>query len=141
MSDRAFLEIAVGDREKYAQNLHAYERAQEWIKVNGSNYGYSSIQDLNAEDKDTIQDIYNGDPSLVARGPIALTEPTPLPGGQVTIELFTKDCPKTCENFKQLCIGDKIGKASKKPLRYEGTRIFRVVKDFVFQGGDVTRSE
>lgn len=141
MSNRVFLEIAIGDRDQYVRELQAFGRAKEWLQVYGSTYGYSSINDLSSEDKDIIQDIYCGDPSLVAHGPILLTEPTPLPGGRVTIELFSKDCPKSCDNFKQLCMGDKIGKSSKKLLRYEGTRIFRVVKDFVLQGGDVTRSE
>jgi hypothetical protein len=140
-SASVYLEIAIGDRSKHAQDLQAFERGKEWIQMHGSNYGYTSIDTLGDEDKDTILDIYKSDPSLVAIGSILLTEPKPLPGGRIVIELFDKDCPKTCENFKQLCIGEKVGKASKKPLRYQGTRIFRVVKEFCFQGGDVTRSK
>ncbi|KAJ2964892.1 hypothetical protein NQZ79_g379 [Umbelopsis isabellina] len=141
MVNSVFLNIAIGDLSKHEQDLQAFERGKEWIKTHGSNYGYTSIDTLEDEDKDTILDIYKSDPALAATGSILLTKPKPLRGGRLVIELFDKDCPKTCENFKQLCIGDKIGKASKKPLRYQGTRIFRVVKDFCFQGGDVTRND
>ncbi|OAD80049.1 hypothetical protein PHYBLDRAFT_93918, partial [Phycomyces blakesleeanus NRRL 1555(-)] len=61
--------------------------------------------------------------------------------GRLVIELFDKDCPKTCENFATLCKGGKIGKSSKKPLHYKGTLMFRLSPNFMVQGGDVTRGD
>lgn len=57
--------------------------------------------------------------------------------GRVVVELFADICPKTCENFRCLCTGEKgIGKGTQKPLYYKGCLFHRVVKDFMIQGGD-----
>lgn len=60
-----------------------------------------------------------------------------VPAGRVVIELFSDVCPKTCENFRCLCTGEKgVGKTTQKPLHYKGTPFHRIVKDFMIQGGD-----
>lgn len=46
---------------------------------------------------------------------------------KVLIELFDDICPKTCENFRQLCVGTKR-KADQKLISYQNTDIDRVVK-------------
>lgn len=57
--------------------------------------------------------------------------------GRVVFELFADISPKTCENFRCLCNGDKgVGKSTNKPLHYKGIIFHRVVKDFMIQGGD-----
>uniref|UniRef100_A0A7N6BQS6 peptidylprolyl isomerase n=1 Tax=Anabas testudineus TaxID=64144 RepID=A0A7N6BQS6_ANATE len=57
--------------------------------------------------------------------------------GRVVVELFSDICPKTCENFRCLCTGEKgIGKGTQKPLHYKGCLFHRIVKDFMIQGGD-----
>ena len=48
--------------------------------------------------------------------------------GEIEIELWSKECPKTCRNFVQLCMEGY----------YNGTIFHRVVKDFIAQGGDPT---
>ena len=48
--------------------------------------------------------------------------------GDIKIELFDDDAPKTVENFTKLA-GDKF---------YEGVIFHRVIKDFMIQGGDPT---
>lgn len=59
------------------------------------------------------------------------------PLGRIEMELYAKVTPKTAENFRCLCTGEKgIGKTTGKPLHYKGVPFHRVIKDFMLQGGD-----
>ncbi|XP_058060103.1 peptidyl-prolyl cis-trans isomerase G isoform X1 [Anopheles bellator] len=60
-----------------------------------------------------------------------------LPAGRIVFELFPSVAPKTCDNFRALCTGEKgIGQKTSKPLHYKGIIFHRVVKDFMIQSGD-----
>ncbi|XP_055587171.1 peptidyl-prolyl cis-trans isomerase G isoform X2 [Uranotaenia lowii] len=60
-----------------------------------------------------------------------------LPAGRIVFELQPDVAPKTCENFRALCTGEKgIGEKTGKPLHYKGIIFHRVVKDFMIQSGD-----
>jgi peptidylprolyl isomerase len=59
--------------------------------------------------------------------------------GRIEMELFADTCPKTAENFLQLCIGTK-NKAG-KTLSYKGSSFHRIIPDFMCQGGDFTRGD
>lgn len=57
-------------------------------------------------------------------------------------ELFCDVAPRTCENFRALCTGEKgIGKTTQKPLHYEGVKFHRVIKQFMIQAGDFSRGD
>ena len=57
-------------------------------------------------------------------------------------ELFSDVVPKTTENFRCLCTGERgEGKTTFKPLHYKGTPIHRIVKGFIIQGGDFSNGQ
>nr|AVA17410.1 putative Per a allergen [Periplaneta americana] len=57
--------------------------------------------------------------------------------GRVVLELYKDVCPKTTENFRALCTGEKgVGKLG-KPLHYKGSIFHKAVSEFMIQGGDI----
>ena len=58
--------------------------------------------------------------------------------GRITMELRADVAPKTAENFRALCTGEKGTGKSGKPLHFKGSAFHRVIPDFMCQGGDFT---
>ncbi|KAM6448061.1 ranBP2-like and GRIP domain-containing protein 4 isoform 3-T3 [Liasis olivaceus] len=56
------------------------------------------------------------------------------PLGHVTIELFSNVVPRTAENFRALCTGEK-------GFGFRNSRFHRIIPDFVCQGGDITKHD
>ena len=61
-----------------------------------------------------------------------------LRAGRIRMKLHAQTVPKTAENFRCLCTGEKgIGREG-KPLHFKGSTFHRVIPGFMCQGGDFT---
>ena len=63
------------------------------------------------------------------------------PVGRIVIELFADIVPRTCENFRCLCTGERgVGRSGKK-LHFKYSKFHRIITNFMCQGGDFTRGD
>ncbi|KNH05264.1 cyclophilin [Perkinsela sp. CCAP 1560/4] len=64
--------------------------------------------------------------------------------GRIAVELFADSVPKTAENFRSLCTGERgtfrhtwRPGSNPCPLHYKGIPFHRIIRNFIVQGGDI----
>ncbi|KAJ0797635.1 putative peptidylprolyl isomerase [Helianthus annuus] len=63
------------------------------------------------------------------------------PARRIVIELFADIVPKTAENFRALCTGEKGKSTTGTPLHYKGVKFHRIIKGFAVQDFKLDLSE
>jgi cyclophilin family peptidyl-prolyl cis-trans isomerase len=131
---RVFLEISVGSRSIYEKELEEYQKTLLFLQKIHVSYCWPDVpEELDSEQREILIKMF-GDSNARFIKPVNIVK------GRLLIELFDQETPKTVENFLKLCTGSAgLSKSSKKPLHYKNVPMHRIVRDFICQGGDVTR--
>lgn len=142
MTSKAYLEIGIGDASEFERLTAAYENARAFCQASGPIFGLpSAIDELDDEQREILLEAYDADKAWASLARTCI-KPPPLSAGRIILTLRDDVAPKTTANFKCLLTGEKgVGKASKKPLHYLGTKFHRIVKSFCLQGGDFVRGD
>ena len=61
--------------------------------------------------------------------------------GRLMVELRYDICPRTCENFRALCTGERGKAPDGTALHLKGSKLHRIIKDGVCQGGDIANAD
>ncbi|KAJ3795674.1 cyclophilin-like domain-containing protein [Lentinula aff. detonsa] len=141
-----FFDIAISSSRdfsfpKYITQRTGYERTVTLLSENVANYGLPNRpEELNAEQREILQ-------RLLKRGKggsLVFEAPNAPVVGRLVFSLYDEpDMQELRDNFVKLCTGEQgmCKSAPKKPLWYKDVRIHRIVKDYIAQGGDVTRGD
>jgi peptidylprolyl isomerase len=62
------------------------------------------------------------------------------PAGRIVMEL-ARETPRTSENFRALCTGERGMGQKGRPLHFRGSAFHRIIPQFMCQGGDFTRGD
>lgn len=140
---RVFLDIEISSGEDEAWRA-AHARLAAFLAAEGAQYGLpDDISQLtDADSQETAVSLYDSMPARTSAGAARASPPPDAHAGRLEVELWSDSVPKTAENFRCLCTGEKgVGKASGKPLCLRGSPFHRVKRGFMAQGGDVVKGD
>ncbi|EQC31852.1 hypothetical protein SDRG_10636 [Saprolegnia diclina VS20] len=116
-------------------------KMEEAKKVQKSAFGGLFGKVSMYDDKAAVAKVVSLDEASDASNPKVFFDITMggAPAGRITMELFANVVPKTAENFRALCTGEKGAASTGQPLHFKGSSFHRVISNFMLQGGDFTR--
>jgi len=114
--------------------LEAYKLGCAFVDANNIKYSLTSkdITELGGAEIARLPDLFEADYDWSKKGKAQFRAPVQ----RVVIQLFEKESPLACENFKGFIAGDKKSKECGKMLSYRGVPFHRIIKGFMMQGGD-----
>ncbi|KAG4089345.1 cyclophilin [Neocallimastix lanati (nom. inval.)] len=139
LCSKVFLDFDIGSIENYENEKKAYALAKDFIKENSSIYGWpENITELDEQQQELAKSIFDTNPVWNSKGSIQFNEPKSI-RHRIVFELYPSATPKTCKNFTTIIEGTYVSKKINKAITYKQVPMHRIVKDFIAQGGDVTR--
>ncbi|BGP22244.1 peptidyl-prolyl cis-trans isomerase, cyclophilin-type [Rhodotorula toruloides] len=142
---RCWIDFAAGDSQAYEGALGRYHELVKWLAEHGAKYGLlGTLDELDDTGREMLTAVYEGD-TKISLQPCDLSPPPSLLLPRLSFTVSSAPgLKKTVANFLAL-LTDEKKLASKRPpnapLRYKGSRVFRIEEGFVAQTGDVTRQD
>jgi cyclophilin family peptidyl-prolyl cis-trans isomerase len=121
------------EREKYAKE---FEERSEKERSSATSEAESRVREERERQKLLAERKGKPNPNVYLDIEVRSGEGHKIASGRVEIELFADVVPKTAENFRCLCTGEKGRK-----LHYKGGKFHRIVPGFMAQGGDITNGD
>ncbi|KAF9071608.1 cyclophilin-like domain-containing protein [Rhodocollybia butyracea] len=157
-----YFDVCISSRDfsfsKYAAQKASYDRTVSILSEHATSNGLPSIpEQLNPEQREILQRVaasaskgnwFSSAFSSLKKGKgstLVFEAPHAPIAGRLVFSLYDEspDLTQLRDNFVKLCTGElgMCKSAPKKALWYKGVRIHRIVKDYIAQGGDVTRGD
>lgn len=130
---------ADGDAEKKESERKSEEKISKEAAESNNVTGAQQIQQNNTKGND----VQSKETRKRGRRPQVFFDITigGKASGRIVMELFSDIVPKTAENFRCLCTGEKGKGKLGKLLHYKGCKFHRVIPEFMCQGGDFTNGD
>ncbi|GAA5908798.1 uncharacterized protein JCM6883_004171 [Sporobolomyces salmoneus] len=146
MASRCFIDFAAGDQARYDHDYSQYKALEKWLAQNGAKYGLpEELNELDEASRETLTAMYEAETkTTLTASSFSPPASLRLPRLYITVRSDVPGLRKTTSNFLDLLTDSKKLKSKRSPnppLKYAGSKVFRIEEGFVAQTGDVTRQD